>query len=148
VTVRTVLSVALAVALLAAGLPPAEAAARERTASTLEGELHAVVDAAERLAATTDPVRRGPGGARVTVTVDVPDGGWFAGDGTALVGPAACPGRAVLCYRVGDGPLHPVRADADLRTTAGTRTLDPGRHRLRLRHVPSGDAPVVLVAEV
>lgn len=143
---RTVLAVLLAVALLAASLPAADAAARDQAANRLRDGLDAIATAAGRLAATTDPVAPGRGGARTTVSLRVPHDRVIGSGGTATIG--GCPTATTLCYRVGDGPAHGVRSPVDLRPSAENLTLPPGRHRLRLRHVRTNAGPTVVVAEV
>ncbi|KOX95777.1 MULTISPECIES: hypothetical protein [Halorubrum] len=151
--IRVVLTVLVAVALLAASMPAVETA---RTATT-----------AERLGAETDRLERAIGGvvsesapvgdpamaAGTTVLVRVPTG--FAAaetDGVALVESAEGPGGVALAYRIDGGPRRTLRVGTGPAETAvdlvgGPVELRPGPNRVRIRYVDDG-GPTVRIGRI
>lgn len=73
-SVRVVLAVLVAVALVAAAMPAVEDARQGVTATTTEREAGHLRDAIRSIRRTSDPVPRGVPGARRLVTVEVPTG--------------------------------------------------------------------------
>ncbi|WP_226012410.1 DUF7311 family protein [Halomicrobium salinisoli] len=143
---RAVLAVVLAAALLAAAAPAIDHARRTATDATLADQLAALESAADRLAATDDPVAGV--GARRVVPITVPAEGW--GDaGVRRLTLRWRPDRGVVATwgrpggtqrRTLAGPLRLAR-DAPL-------TFGPGRHEVVLRLVGTPADPVVTVGRV
>ncbi len=131
---RTTLAVLLAGALLTAGLAAADQARETRTATRLDETATQLLDAADRLAARSDPTRSGV--ARRTVTVHVSAGGTVSIE------------RGVIRWRVDRGPWHRRQPSMALETGATTLDLAAGRHRLRLALRLRAGSPVVSVSRI
>ena len=145
--IRVIVAVALAGLLLSAALPGVDRARASRTTALLDAETAAFERAARSLLSDDATVGDVPG-ARRTVEVRIPDGGWTAAP-VAYVAVRGTDGgsrRASVAYRLADGPerVHRV-AGVDLRTPCGPVVVSsPGRHRLRLGLRYDG-RPVVVV---
>ncbi|QCJ47570.1 hypothetical protein [Haloprofundus sp. MHR1] len=143
---RFVVSVALAVALVAASLPAVENARADRTTSHLDAELTRVADAARGLIETEDAVGDASLAARRVVTVSVPERSLTAAsvDYVELDGGGG-PTGASFGYRLAgreETTYH--LADVPLSTRSGpVRLSDSGTHRLALSLVERGREPVV-----
>ena len=125
--VRTLLAVALAVALLGISLPPAERVERDRNAALATQELEALAAHAERLSAENDPVPPGSTPAGTTVTVEPPtpvltDGGRLLVDDDRLA------------WVPRTGPEVGVDVDVPLRVEEPIEIVDRTRLRLWLHH--------------
>ena len=161
--IRTVAAVALAILLLSASFPGVDRARASRTTALLDAEA-AAFDRAVRSLLSDDATAGDVPGARRTVEIRIPAGGWT----TAPVAYVAVRGtdggsrRASVAYRLAGGSerIHRV-AGVDLRTPGGPVVVSsPGRHRLRLglrddagpvvvAHGPdSGEAALALSAHV
>lgn len=132
--IRTILTVTLAVAILAAALPAIEDAQRQRTETTLAGDLQGVRAAAAALATSEDAISPPAPGARRVVTVHIPERGVAA---AAVDRVRIGPDR--LTYRIVEGSSGTVRFPSDVRIVVhpyGDREVltltRPGRHRLCL----------------
>lgn len=158
---RAVLAVGLAVALLAASLPPIDRARRDTADANVRSQLERLATAARELAADNDPVPVGSAGARRVVTITVPDRGWGAAEvahvaiggvtGNTTTDPR---GSDVLAWRLTGGPRRSLRVEgvdlfavADGRVTpdAQALVLRGGRHVLELALVRHRGRSVVLV---
>lgn len=112
--IRVVLAVALSVALLGASLPVAERVERDRNAALATDELQELARAADRLAATNDPVTRTGMPAKTIRVVSPPpttvtDGGRIIVDDDRLAwAPVTGDNRSIdptVALVVTDGPL-------------------------------------------
>lgn len=159
--VRVVLAVALATALLGAGLPAVEDARQERTDRRVVAAVDALERAALALLRREDPVSTGPKAGR-TVTLGLPRGSLAdapvrsltigstgAGNDSAPAAASpevgtATPASRTVTYRVGDQPR--TRVDVGVRLYAAEPlVLGPGRHRLRLSLVGTVDGARIRV---
>lgn len=134
--IRTLLSVALAAALLAASLPAIESAAADRTAAALDRDIDRIERAGASLLADDDP------GARRVVTVRLP----AASLGSAGVDAFTidCQPRCTARYRLDDAGSRTRRLSFPLTTPDGPVRLGrAGDHRLTLRLVRSDAGRVV-----
>lgn len=130
--VRTVVAILLAGALLSVGLPAAERADEQRTATRLDGTTAELLATAEQLARESDATRQGA--ARQTVVVRVPPDGALRLDG------------AGVSWRVSSGTWHQRRGPVPVVASDSSVVLDAGRHRLRLSLQQRDDEVVVTVA--
>jgi hypothetical protein len=148
--IRVALAVLLAVALLGTAMPAIEDARVSTTERQLRADLSRVATVAESLAARHDAVPPGPGSARRTVRLVVPEAGW--GRAAATVGVGSGPDGGRLVWAVADGPRHVARVDVDVRVwrdgkpMTGELRLGPGRHRLVMSLVRIGGHPTVVVS--
>ncbi|MFB6207566.1 MAG: hypothetical protein ABEJ05_13680 [Haloglomus sp.] len=133
-TVRVVLAILLAGALLGVGLPAADRASEARAATRLDESATRLANAAERLAARNDPTRRGV--ARRILTLRVPPDSQFRVE------------RDAVRWRVGDGSWHRRRPKVAVRGGGSPLNLFPGRHRLQLSLWEQHGSPVVRVTPV
>lgn len=159
---RAVLASALAVALLAASLPPIDQARRDQADAHVRSQLERLSTAAHELAADNDPVPVGTDGATRTVTLTVPARGWRA-TGIARVAIGGVPGNDatdaagsdVLAWRLTGGPRRTLRIEGlDVHTVLDGRVAPDerplvlrasGRHVVELALVRYRGGPVVLV---
>lgn len=132
--IRVVLAVALASALFGIAAPSAEAVDRERSTELATDELEGVTEAAERLAATNDPVAPGHDPAATTITIDPPTA-TFAESGRIRLA------EDELRWEPPTGPDRTVDAAVPIRVATPTVVTD--RTRLRLSFVPAEGTPVV-----
>lgn len=148
--IRTLLTVAVAAALLGASVPVLEDARVDRTDARLETTAARISEAANALAATDDPVPLGERGASRTLVVTL-SGGGFADARAAYLSVGGFPDEphpTTVGYRV-DG-REPGQVDAGVRFFTGEKplVLSPGRHTLRLTLVRTSAGVVVRVAVV
>lgn len=159
---RAVLATALAVALLAASLPPIDQARRDNADAQVRSQLERLSTAAREISAHDDAVPVGTAGARRTLTLRIPSRGWRA-TGVDHVAIGGVPGNAttdtgrsdVLAWRVTGGPRRILRIEGvDLHTVVDGRVSSderplvvraPGRHVLELSLVRRRGGTVVLV---
>lgn len=140
--VRTVLTVAVAAALLGASLPVIAEARADRTEAGLESAATRVTDVAADLVATEDPVPAGERGASRTVSVTLPQAGPVTARATYLSigGGPNVSAPSTIGYRAAGRP--PRRLQTAFRFVTGSTplVLAPGRHVLRLTVVdlPTG----------
>lgn len=139
---RAVLAVVLAAALVGAAAPGIDQARRTATDATVSDQLAALDAAAQRLAATDDPVA-GPGARRV-VSLRIPDETWTDAGVDRVTLRWTEDGGAVAAWARADG-THQQTLDAPLRPAGEVLRLGPGRHVLRLRLGGDPGAPVVTV---
>ncbi|WP_267642527.1 DUF7311 family protein [Haloarchaeobius amylolyticus] len=144
-SVRTVVAVVLALALLAATLPALDAARETRSDQQVAADLHRLEVAGEGLLATEDATP-GPGARRV-VTVRLPADGWTTRE-VAWVSVGGVPGEPdaqVLAYRLAGGPVREVRVGVAFRTPGGRPLVleGSGEHRLVLTLQPDGEGVCV-----
>jgi hypothetical protein len=127
VALRAVLAAVLALALLGVSLPAVEEARQERAEETADRTATRIADAVESFARRNDPAGPGVAGARRTVRVTVPDGGFATADATVFVG--GVPGqtgkrndtrRDGIAVRVGGRVRVAATVGVDLRTREGT----------------------------
>lgn len=146
---RALAAVVLAGLLLSASLPGVDRARESRTTARLDAEA-AAFERAVRGLLSEDATAGDVPGARRTVDVRVPGGGWTAAP-VAYVAVRGTDGgsrRASVAYRLAEGPERVRRVGGvDVRTPGGPVVLSsPGRHRLRLRlRSPSDGGPAVVV---
>jgi len=155
--VRLVLSVMLAVGLLAAVAPAVEEARRDRAVGAVEGDVAAIEAADRSLAATDEATGADVAGARRVVTVRIPPRSATTAR-IRYVAIGSVPGRAVAdsgdedVVAVATDSREPrlLRVDADLRVDGrDDRALllrEAGRHRLLL--TPSEDGEALAVRRV
>jgi len=159
VSVRVLLAVLVAAALVAAAMPAVEDAQQGVAATATERETGRLSDAIRTIRRTSDPVPRGVPGARRLVTVDLPAG---SGDAPTLRvgGGDADPTldgnhSDVLTYDVPPGTGGRETVDVDLRVVRdGAVGADDeglvlrGRQTVVLRYVLVDDEPTVTVARL
>jgi len=149
-----VLTVLVAVALLAASMPAVETARTATTAERIGTEAHRLERAIGDVAAGSMPVSDPATAARTTVLVRAPSG--FAAadlDRVALVEPSDRSGGVALAYRLDGGSERafrigtgPVPAAVDL-VGAPIELRPGGTSRVRLRYVDD-DGPTVRVDRI
>lgn len=157
--IRVVLTVLVAVALLAASLPAMETARTATTAERLDTQAERVERAVSGVVSGSVAVEDRSLAARTTTTVRAPSGVTAAPierlalvDGDALAGASAADG-VVLRYRLGDGPervvpVVPSALPANVEVVGGAVSLRPsGESRIELRFVDA-DGPTVEIARV
>ncbi|WP_251344190.1 DUF7311 family protein [Haloplanus halophilus] len=140
--IRVVLSVLLAVALLAVAVPGVDEGRRARTATELGGVTDRVERAVRSLLAREDPTRPGVTGARRIVRYRLPSRSWVAAGATLRIDGD----RDRIGYRIGDRPprWRPLPG-VDLRTPSGPVVVErPGRHRLVVSLVRDDGVGVVV----
>lgn len=159
---RAVLATALAVALLAASLPPIDQARRDNADAQVRSQLERLSTVARELSAHDDAVPVGTAGARRTLTLRIPSRGWRASgvDHVAIGGvprnETTDPPRSdVLAWRLTGGPQRILRVEGvDLHTVVDGRVASDDRplvvratgpHVLELSLVRHRGRPVVLV---
>lgn len=132
--IRTVLTVTLAVAILAAAAPAIEDAQVQRTETTLASDLQSVRAAATALTASEDAIEPPAPGARRVVTVDLP-----RRDFSAAAVESVHIDTEGLSYQIVEGPSDTIAFDTNAHITVHPRddheaiTLTAaGRHRLSL----------------
>jgi hypothetical protein len=150
--IRTVLSVALAVALLGVATPAIDDARTTRTSQLVEEDLTNVVRAATDLVAREDAVPVTARGARRAVAVTLPVRSvTSAGVSYVAIGGVPDGNRPpdtnqtdVLAYRVAGGPRHVVTVGLDVRVADRDERwhVEPDAEPLVLRG--TGDVQVVL----
>ena len=151
--IRVVLTVLVAVALLAASMPAVETARTATTADRIGAEADRLERAVGGVVAGSTPVSDPAMAAGTTVIVRVPTG--FAAaeaDRVALVESPDRPGGAALTYRidgrserrlrVGTGP-----AETAVDLVGGPLELRPGANRVRVRYVDD-EGPTVRIRRV
>jgi hypothetical protein len=149
--VRLVLTVALAVAVVAAVLPTVDRARVESADRAVRGEMDALGARSAALLAAEEPTPVGPPPRRL-VRVSLPAAGWGSSgvDYLAVGGPPGGPvlardGTTVFTYRLSERPERRVRLPTPLRP-AGSPVVVRGEGRLLvLELVRSGDRTVVRV---
>lgn len=143
--IRVVLTVLVAVALLAASMPAVETARTATTGERIGAEADRLERAIGGVVAGSMPVSDPAMAAQTTVLLRVPTG--FAAadvDRVALVEPPDRPGGVELAYRVGDRPERTLRVGTGPAETAvdlvdGPIELRPGgANRVRIRYVDDG----------
>ena len=149
--IRVVLTVLVAVALLAASMPAVETARTATTAERIGAEADRLERAIGGLVDGSTPVTDPAMAAQTTVLVRVPSG--FAAadvDRIALVESADRPGAVALAYRIDGRPERTVRlgtgpAEPAVDLVGGPIDLQPGgASRVRLRYVDDGRPTVRL----
>lgn len=156
--IRVVLTVLVAVALLATAMPALEDARTETTVERLDTEVDRVERAVGGLVSGSVSVADPALAARTTVTVDVPSGfGAAPIDRVALAetdgGSEADTAEVALRYRIDGGPertvpIAPGGAESAVAVDGGAVALRPGgESRLSLRFVDDG-GPTVRIARV
>lgn len=124
-SVRLVLAVIVALALLASAIPLVEQAQRARGEQQVESSVDTVRETASRLARRNDPVPSGVPGARTRVRIDLPEN---AGPVVLRIGAGfGRPGSNkddtndtdLLSYRVDGGERRTVPVDVDIRARHG-----------------------------
>lgn len=154
-SLRVVLAVALAVAVVAVALPGIDEAAQKRTAHQIRGEVGSVANAGESLLDRDERTARGSPGARRTVSVSLPSRS-LAAAGIDYVAIGGFPGNGGghstvrygrVTYRLRDGPRRRFQVPVPLGAPGDRPVIlrESGSHRLVLslgRH--DGDR-VVLV---
>jgi hypothetical protein len=152
--IRVVLTVLVAVALLAASAPAVETARTATTAERMGVEADRLNRAIGGVVSGSTPVADPSMAARTTVLVRVPSGFTAADvDRVALVESPDRPGAVALAYRVGGRPERTVRvgtgpAEAAVDLVGGPIELRPGgTSRVRLRYVDDG-GPTVRVRRI
>lgn len=152
--IRVVLTVLVAVALLAASMPAVETARTATTADRLGAEADRLERAISGLVAGSTPVTDPELAARTTVLLRVPTG--FAAadiDRVALVESSDRPGEVVLAYRIDGRPERALRVGTDPAEPAvdlgdGPIELRPGGlNRIRIRYVDDG-GPTVRIMRI
>jgi hypothetical protein len=140
--IRVVLTVLLAVALVAVAVPAIDEGRESRTATRLDGVTDRLDRAVRSLRAHEDPTRPGVGAARRIVSLRIPSESWSATGGTLYVDAD----RDRIGYRLeGNHPRWTPVQGVDLRTPAGTLVVEsPGRHRLSLSLVREDGVAVVV----
>ncbi len=147
-TIRTVVTVALAVAMLGASLPAVDRARVQHADARVTSEVERLERAAEALAATNDPVPSGTTPARRLLTLRLPVQSWgAAGIDRFQVSPPTA--DADVVWRVQGGTVTARRLSAvRLAGPANGLHLDRGgRHRLRLELRSRENRPIVLVTQ-
>lgn len=128
--IRTVLAVALAVAVVGVAVPVVEEGRVRAADRAVDGELAAVERAAESLLAADETTPSA--GARRTVALSLPSGSWRAADVDAFRIHGAGPGRrGSVTYRI-DGGRRTVAVDAPLYTPSGPVVVGDGTVRVVL----------------
>lgn len=152
--IRVVLTVLVAVALLAAATPALEDARTATTVERLDSEADRVERAVGGLVSASVSVADPSLAARTTVTVDVPSGfGAARIDSVALADADGGEADVSLRYRIDGGPertvpIAPGVAGSAVAVDGGTVALRPGgESRLALRFVDDG-GPTVRIARV
>lgn len=148
--VRTVLTVAVAAALLGSSLPAVDDARADRTAARLEATATRLSDAAAVLVATDDPVPAGELGASRTLVITLPRAGFAdaRADYLSIGGMPTGSERSTVGYRVTGRPPRQVETSVTFVTEDGPLVLPPGRHRLRLTLVRTANGVGVRVRPV
>ncbi|MGM0448526.1 MAG: DUF7311 family protein [Methanobacteriota archaeon] len=152
--IRVVLTVLVAVALLAASMPAVETARTATTAERIGTEADRLERAIGGVTADATPVSDPAMAAQTTVFFRVPAG--FAAadvDRVALVEPPDRPGGVALAYRVDSRPERTLRVGTGPAETAvdlggGPIELRPGgANRIRVRYVDD-DGPTVRIRHI
>lgn len=150
-TLRIVLAVALALAILGVALPGVEHARERRSARLVRGEAGAALDAGRSLLDRDEVVPAGVRGARRVVTVSIPQAGWDAAgvDYLALGGSPASgdPSTGLVAYRIDGHPERRLRTTVPVRASGTDPVVlrSPGDHRLVLALRPGDGERVVVV---
>ena len=152
--IRVVLTVLVAVALLAASMPAVETARTATTAERIGAEADRLERAIGGVVAGSTPVSDPSMAAQTTVLLRVPTG--FAAadvDRVALVESPDRPDRAALAYRIDDRPERTLRvgtgpAEPAVDLVGGPVELRPGgANRIRIRYVDDG-GPTVRIRRI
>ncbi|WP_424014003.1 DUF7311 family protein [Halorubrum xinjiangense] len=152
--IRVVLTVLVAVALLAASMPAVETARTATTGERIGAEADRLERAIGGVVAGSTPVSDPAMAAQTTVLLRVPTG--FAAadvDRVALVEPPDRPGGVALAYRIDDRPERTLRVGTGPAETAvdlvgGPIELWPGgANRIRIRYVDD-EGPTVRIRRV
>jgi hypothetical protein len=132
--VRTLLTVAVAAALVGASLPAIEDVRADRTAARLDATATRLSDVATALVATDDPVPAGERGASRTVAVTLPHADFAdaRADYLSVGGVPNASSPSTVGYRVAGRPSRRVDAGVTFVTGPEPLVLAPGRHTLRL----------------
>ena len=152
--IRVVLTVLVAVALLAASMPAVETARTATTAERIGAEGERLERAIGGVVADSTPVSDPAMAAQTTVLLRVPTG--FAAadiDRVALVESPDRPGGVALAYRIDGRPERTLRVGTGPAETAvdlggGPIALRPGgANRIRVRYVDD-DGPTVRIRRI
>lgn len=152
--IRVVLTVLVAVALLAASMPAVETARTATTGERIGAEADRLERAIGGVVAGSTPVNDPAMAAQTTVLLRVPTG--FAAadvDRVALVESPDRPGGVALAYRIDDRPERTLRVGTGPAETAvdlvgGPIELRPGgANRIRVRYVDD-EGPTVRIRRV
>jgi hypothetical protein len=151
--IRVVLTVLVAVALLAASMPAVETARTATTADRIGAEADRLERAVGGVVAGSTPVSDPAMAAGTTVLVRVPTG--FAAaeaDRVALVESPDRPGGVALTYRIDGRSARTLRVGTGPAETAvdlvgGPIELRPGANRVRIRYVDD-EGPTVRIRRV
>lgn len=146
-TVRVVVSVVLALALVAVATPAIDDAATARSEAVAAGEAAELVEEIETLAAEENAVETGPP-ARRFVELRVPEPGTTTEAVRFTIRPGAANGTefATVRYAVGAGRPDSIRPDVAIRTPDGPlRIAEPTVHRLRLELITGDEQPIVRI---
>jgi hypothetical protein len=148
VTVRVVLAVLLAGALVAVSLPAVDQGRERATDREVRDEIDRIDRAAAALVATEETVSDASHAPQRTVTVSLPKRSWHrAGvDRLAIRGPAAGSSETEVAYAVAGRARRVVTLDVPLHPSSETLELPGGGdYRLRLRLVRvDGERTVVV----
>jgi len=138
VTVRVVLAVLVATALVAVSLPAVDEGRERATDRAVRGEVARMEAAAADLLATEETVPNPSNAPRRTVRISLPERSWHrAGvDGLTIRDPVDGSARGSVAYTVAGRSRRAVTVAAPLRPAAGQLELPGGGdYRLRLRLV-------------
>ncbi|WP_135819833.1 DUF7311 family protein [Halostella litorea] len=147
-TVRVVLAVLLATALVAASLPAVDDGRERATDSQVRGEIDRIERTAASLLATEETVPGASNGPRRSVTVSLPERSWHrAGvDELTIREPTEGSSRSRVAYAVAGRDRRVVTLDAPVRPAAGPLELSGGGdYQLRLRLVRVDGEQTVVV---
>lgn len=146
-TVRAVIAVVVATALVAASLPAIDDGGERATDRQVEGEVDELERAAAALLATEEAAWNDADAPRRTVTVTLPERGWGrAGVEYLAIREPGGADRGRVAYAVEGRRERVRRLDVAVRPADGPVVLrTAGRHELRLRLVRVDGEPTVVV---
>ena len=144
-TLRVAVTVALALALLAASLPAIELARVQHSEARIAAEVQRLDRAATALAAESDAVETGQS-ARARFTLHLPSRSWGdSGVGQFRILPGCTTRDVVWSARGGRQQSHRLSSVSLAGATGGLRIADGGRSRLVLELRRQGDRRLVIV---
>lgn len=154
-SVRLVLAVVVATALLGAAMPVVEDARHDMSATETERAAQDLADAITQVSRSSDPVPRGVPGAKRVVTVDLPQDATVLVGGTVNESGADGPGSDLVTYDVGPATSGRERVPVDTRVVVdgvvqpdGEGLVLRGSERVVVRYVLVDDEPTALVGRV
>jgi hypothetical protein len=154
VSVRLVLAVILAAALLGAAMPVVDDARQDVAVADADRAAQNLADAMADLSRSSDPVPRGVPGGRRAVTVDLPQDASLV-VGSTENGTTSTRSAGVVTARVPPSADRTTRISTSVRVVEGGRVQNPNRRlvlrdgaRVRFRYVLVDGVPTVTVARV